>query len=248
MKHRVVMPLAQPHSTIGIVILVSIRSHPCGDGPGPHLGQHLFAESGLPWPRGWVRGWVRRNGHYTTVQTVLASLTILEYIGTLSSSPTQEKTGRRWTSNSTVREPARLGRDGKSRVCRTSEYSLQRIVSWLSPARPAGHDGSSCSLSGQRPWTRMLRGSYSLDGDGQPCSPCSRQPSYSSPRQHPRPPTTLPFRARPQLVKSVRTTVRASASRRLLTKPAAYLCPTTLTHVPLLSSAETLLQDPLFLP
>lgn len=91
MKHRVVMPLAQPHGTIGIVILVSIRNHPCVDGPGRHLGQHLFAKSGLPWPRGWVRGWVRRNGHYTTVQTVLASPTILGYIGTLSSSPTQEK-------------------------------------------------------------------------------------------------------------------------------------------------------------
>lgn len=33
----------------------------------------------------------------------------------------------------------------------------------------------------------MLRGSYSLDGDGQPCCPYARQPSYSSPRQHLRP-------------------------------------------------------------
>ena len=194
------------------------------------LGQHLFAKSGLPWPRDWVRGWVRRN--------VLGGLVQLcQDIWTLSSSPAQGKTGRRCTSNDTVREPARRGRDGKSRVCRTSVCSLQRIVSLLSPARPAGHDGSSCSLSGQRPVHACCVAAIRWTATDSPAAPAPVSHPilpHANTRAHthdaavPCQATNGQIRANHSACVGVQTALR---------RPAACPGPTTLTHVPLSSSA-----------
>lgn len=100
----------------------------------------------------------------------------------------------------------------------------------------------------------MLRGSYSLDGRrARPCCPCSPSAILFFPTSHaqrPRPrrlPVPVPS---PHQVKPVRITVpcvgvQTGAQEKTSRKAHAQ---TTLTHVPLLSSARTLLPSPLFLP
>lgn len=205
---------------MGIVVLA--ESYGSGNGP---RRQHRFAKSGLPWLRGWVRGWVRCNGTCTTVVYSTAQHSTVRCRPSRPMGGNQRtKAGRRCSD--TVGEQAGPGRNGKSRVCRTSAFApshriiaQSRLACWGPAWRPRRF-----VLVAEWPEAgrALLRGSYSLDGGGEPCLPPALSVSHPFlPHDHAHAHAHDAARTRPEQVSAVRITVpcaspcRALASRRL---------------------------------
>lgn len=174
------------------------------------------------------------------------------------------KTGRQCSG--TVGELGGFGRDGKSRGVQDQCIRFIRIVSLLSPDWPAGlhgerprrfvlvvewpEAGRACCVAAIR-WTERRRALLAPPAlSAILFFPTPSPTPTHSPSTRPNPwPTTPLYQALKGKSRAHHRAVRwrPDGSEKTSRRPRA-AGPTTLTHVPLLSSVRTLLPSPLFLP